>query len=534
MNIEIKDTINEIKNTIKKIKKMNIFVVARPQCGRKHSEKSMNMNNKNLFAAAALWVTVMLMSAGCEKSGTLKSDDAPGPEVAEADQYAIDVLGTYYLWNEEIEKDLARLDPDTCKMPVEVVESIRYHEGGKEVDRWTILTDDLESFSNSVQGLGLTYGYDLQAGRILGRDGEYFLVVSFVSDGGPAQEAGLKRGDVIITLDGNAITADNIYDAYDSRSVSLGVTSVERDRISSDVRTVSLNAVDMYEDPILVTRTFDVAGKKVGYLAYTSFDLKSSLTLPDVFRDFKSMNIDELIIDLRYNGGGYAFTENVLASMIAPLANVMAGDIFQTEVYNSILSEAWEKQGEDTNTYFSTVHEISSQKLKIDVSDANLGIGKIYVIVTGGTASASEGLIVGLKPYMDVVLVGEQTYGKYCAGILLAPEDLYKSTYDYSLIKDWGMYVMISKFADCNGRNESIPDGIPVDVEVEDNPFDGCQLGDENETMLRAALQAAGMVYPQTASVTRSCSRSIGLTSLERGVPGGLLIKTDVPALRLR
>ncbi len=106
--------------------------------------------------------------------------------------------------------------------------------------------------------------------------------------------------------------------------------------------------------------------------------------------------------------------------MIAPKANVLAGDMFQTEVYNSILADVWKKQGEDTNTHFSTSHEIS-QTSKVDVSDANPGISKVYVIVTGGTASASEGVIVGLKPYMDVELVGQRTYGKYCAGILLAP-----------------------------------------------------------------------------------------------------------------
>lgn len=356
--------------------------------------------------------------------------------------------------------------------------------------------------------------------------------MSYVSNGGPAQKAGLKRGDVIITLDGKAITMDNIHDAFGSRSIELGVTCLEGDHIGDDVTNVSLSAVDMYEDPILVTKTFDVSGKKVGYLAYTGFDLKSSQALPDVFRNFKSENIDELVIDLRYNGGGYAFTENVLASMIAPRDNVLAGDIFQTEVYNSILADAWKKQGEDTNTYFSTVHEISSQKLKIDVSDANLGIGKVYAIVAGGTASASEGLIVGLKPYMDVVLVGRQTYGKYCAGIMLAPGDFYNSKYDYSLIKDWGMYVMISKFADCNGRNDSIPDGIPVDIQADDDPFDGCQLGDENETMLRAALQAAGKVYPKAASVTRSYSKGMELTPLEHGAPRGLLIKMCIPELR--
>ena len=172
--------------------------------------------------------------------------------------------------------------------------------------------------------------------------------------------------------------------------------------------------------------------------------------------------------------------------------------------------------------------------MKIDVSDANPGISKVYVIVTGGTASASEGLIVGLKPYMDVELVGQRTYGKYCAGILLAPDQFYSSRYDYSLIQDWGMYVMISKFADCNGRNASIPDGIPVDLEAKDNPLDGYQLGDENETMLRAALQAAGKTYPKSASVTRSYSKAIDLTPLDHGAPRGILIRTDLPPLSLK
>ena len=486
---------------------------------------------RNIFVCAVLWAAVLSGIVSCEGTKADVGGAAPSPEAAKADQFAIDVLDTYYLWNKEIERDLARLSPDTCRKPVEVVESIRYREGGKEVDKWTVLTDDLEAFRNSVQGLGLTYGYDLQAGRITNRNGEYFLVVTYVSEGGPAGKAGLRRGDIIVTLDGKAITMDNIYDAFNSRSIVLGVTELEDDHISGDVRSVSLSAVDMYVDPVLVVKTFEAAGKKIGYLAYTGFDLKSSQTLPDVFRGFKSEGIDELVIDLRYNGGGYAFTENVLASMIAPEANVRAGDVFQTEVYNSVLTDIWKEQGVDANTYFSTSHKLDGQSGTIDVSDANPGVSKVYAIVTGGSASASEGLIVGLKPYMDVVLVGQQTYGKYCAGILLAPEDVYNKRYDYSLIKDWGIYVMISKFADRNGDNASIPDGIPVDVRVDDNPLDGYQLGDENETMLRAALQAAGKVYPAAAS-QQAYSRNIPLSSLDHGAPRGLLIKTALPSVK--
>ena len=101
----------------------------------------------NMIGRAVLVAALALGLLGCEKTKTDNNKTgAPSPVIAKADQYAIDVLGTYYLWNDEIKKDLVRLSPDTCRMPMEVVKSIRYHEGGKEVDKWTMLTDDLLSF----------------------------------------------------------------------------------------------------------------------------------------------------------------------------------------------------------------------------------------------------------------------------------------------------------------------------------------------------------------------------------------------------
>ena len=90
----------------------------------------MNMNTKNLCGAAVALAAVLLGLAGCVGTKADKVENSPTPEEAKADQYAIDVLGSYYLWNEEIEKDLVRLDPDTCRMPMEVVKSIRYQERG--------------------------------------------------------------------------------------------------------------------------------------------------------------------------------------------------------------------------------------------------------------------------------------------------------------------------------------------------------------------------------------------------------------------
>jgi len=485
-------------------------------------------------ASISLLAIAALALVSCEKSRTV---DVEVPEVLrKADIFASDVLSTYYLWSEEVSSDLPRLNPDTCLHPIPVVEEIRYHRRSSEIDHWTQLTDDLPSYTDYVQGVSVTYGASYAAGTISNAQGEYFLVVNYVSAGSPAQKAGLKRGDIIITLDGKEITESNINDVFRTSSITMGVTSLVQDSsgeyvISSDVKSVRLTAVSMYEDPILLSKTFDVNGRKVGYLVYNGFDFRSIPALPEVFQTFKDEGVKELVLDLRYNSGGYSITETVLASLIAPMSNVVDGDIFQTEVYNEYLSDAWEEEGYDTNTYFETSFSATSDgvKYEADVTKANLSVDKLYVICSGSTASASEGLVVGLGPYVEQVLVGEQTSGKYCAGYLLAPEDFYNARYDYSLIKDWGMYVMVSKFADRDGRNAAEPDGLVPDIETYDNPLDGCQLGDENETMLKVALQAAGKKYSGTQGVRTGTP---ALKPLPDGKEGLLIKSGKLPSVR--
>ena len=498
-------------------------------------------------------ICAMTVLASCEDR-TPKVPEKPKPTatISMADQFSIDMLSSYYLWSEEISGSLGRLDPDTCCSPAEVVKEIRYKSNVVNktgyVDRWTVLTDDLEGFSNSVQGLGVSYGYELSGGAFVdasgNRTGKYFLFVDYVCKDSPAEKAGLKRGDIFITINGKDITAENLNDVFNTTSITLGLGIYDGNSIKNSGNTVSLTAVRMYEDPVLVSKVFDLGSKKVGYLMYNSFDLKSLETLPGVFRDFKAQGIDELILDFRYNGGGFAFTECALASMIAPPDVVSSKGVFQTEIFNSLLTQAWEKQEIDTNTYFDTDFSITynGSTYTADVSDANVGVSKVYFITTGSTASASEGVIVGLGPYMDITLVGERTYGKYCAGYMLGPDDLYDSKkYDFTLIKDWGMYVMVSTFADKDGHNGSNPadpthrgntPGFAVDIEAYDNPLDGFQLGDENETMLRAALAAAGKVYTGTRAPELPAPK-FETRRLEHGIPAGTLIGTrELPKLR--
>lgn len=158
------------------------------------------------------------------------------------------------------------------------------------------------------------------------------------------------------------------------------------------------------------------------------------------------------------------------------------------------------QEGISTETRFETEYNYNYNDINQHVStkDANIGLEKIYGIITGNSASASEALLSGLMPYMDIELIGEQSHGKYCTGWMLAAEDAYKTV--PLAIKDWGIYVMVSIYKNANDETPCMPNGLTPDVKAEDNPIEAYQLGDENEAMLKVALQKAGKVYPESRS----------------------------------
>lgn len=425
-------------------------------------------------------------------------------EIQLADQFAYDVLSDIYLWVAEIRKDLPKLDKKTCEDPIQTVYDIRY-KGDKEEDKWTMLTNDMAAMEGSSQGIETTYGFVPAIYKFSNYDA-YFAIIEYVYKNSPAAKAGMKRGDIIMKLNGNDITASNYMDLYYSSNAEFGMAVWDKaeNMIKPNGERYNLKAEEIYEDPVLLDSVYVFNGKKVGYLAYAAFDLLSANKLIEVSKKFKSEGIKELILDLRYNGGGYVSTEELLGSLIAPKSVVTGNEIFHTEIWNQGYMDYWKEKGEDLNTYFGVDHSITTDgknSESVDITDANMNLSKIYAIITGGSASASEGVLVALNPYMDIDLVGEQSHGKYCTGVMLAPKHVYNNP--PSKISNWGIYVMRSTFADRDGNNISRPNGLTPDLKVEDDPFDGYQLGDVRETMLAAALKRAGKVDATEKVMTR-------------------------------
>lgn len=454
-----------------------------------------------LSAVLGLSLTGCLL-AGCSDSNEEPSNNSnrtTSEEMYYANIFARDILGTYYYWNEEIADDLSLLDPDNNNDPITTVDQIKYHEGDKAIDKWTMLTNDFNNTTESINGVETTYGYVPITYLLNAQSNECVAAVAYVYKNSPAEKAGLKRGDLIYQINGTQLTTDNYQNLFYSSSITLSLATMSSDNVITPTgNTINMNAVKMYEDPVLCDSIYDINGKKVGYLAYSSFDLTSIPKLVEISRKFKSEGVRELILDLRYNGGGYVTTESAMASMYAPQEAVSSGKIFEKEDYNDYFTAYFKEQGISTETPFQTEFKMESANLDVSTKDANIGLDKVYGIITSSSASASEALLSGLMPYMDVELIGEQSHGKYCTGWMLGTEDVYEKA--PSAIKNWGIYVMVSIYKNANDETPCMPDGLTPDVEAYDDPFMPFQLGDTNESMLKTTLIQAGMVYPAEQS----------------------------------
>ena len=430
---------------------------------------------------------LVLLASACNK---LPMDDERAVQYY-SNTFAYNVMNSYYLWKDEPKAARELSDWDTNADAVEKVNACRY-----SADRWTMLYEDCTPFENYVNGSGLTYGLEISVFYTDSRREQVEAVVRYTYADSPARKAGLKRGDEILTIGGETIDKNNfsriLNQLYTDTSIQLGL---------ADGRIIRMDAADMYENPVHTVLTFEHNGVRFGYLHFTNFTLEACKDLETAFAQFKADGIQELVLDLRYNTGGYVITSTALASMIAPPEVVARKDIFNIDVYNDVLSE-----GEEDITRFTSemsyTSKVSGKEVTVKPLEVNPSIKHLWVLVTDESASASEALICGLKPYMDVTLVGERTSGKFCGGSLIKAVDWFNTmekykaldNFDYAAARKalplWGLYVITSRYSDCNGVTLSMPDGIPADLDGYDKPYEGIGLGDPSESLLATALGA--------------------------------------------
>lgn len=360
-------------------------------------------------------------------------------------------------------------------------------------DRFSFIVDDFVALENSFAGISLSDGIDFRLSRISEDSNDLIGYVFYVDKNSAGEIAGVQRGDFFYTVNDETLTLDN-YSEFLSNSNSYTVELLTYNPEGEDsdfslenfeFRTeVTVNKFEYNEDPILVNKVIDFEGVRVGYIMYTRFLAGSENDLNTVFEDFDAQGIDELVLDLRYNGGGRVSTAIDLCGMITGQFN---DEILIAEQWNSDLQARFED--EDPERLVSRFRN----KLTDEETDVNsLNLTRIHIISSKGrTASASELVINGLDAYIDVVHVGdaEGTVGKSQASTTLYDSPSLTSNEDASSRHRYAIQPLIYRSANKDGF--SVPnEGLTPDVFFTEDIFNLGILGDADEPFLNTALNA--------------------------------------------
>jgi hypothetical protein len=239
--------------------------------------------------------------------------------------------------------------------------------------------------------------------------------------------------------------------------------------------------------PVKNTATFDVAGTKVGYLTFNSHIKPAETQLIEAISQLQANNIQELVLDMRYNGGGYL-------TIAAELGYMVAGSVSEGEVFDALTFNDKYTVRDPINNNILEPSRFSSSAAGFDAPTnptpagttlPGLGLARVFILASGGTASASEALINGLRGVdVEVILIGEATRGK---------------PYGWYALDNCGITYSTIQFKGSNAKGfGDYSDGfIPVvSADLSGAEITGCQvaddlshaLGDANEARLAAAL----------------------------------------------
>lgn len=418
---------------------------------------------------ATLVVGMGLLCGACGEDRTYQF-----VEKTERCQWIYDVMNEWYLWNEEMPKPSDALffgEPETFfKKLIVSKDKYSYMEttGGDEEATRAI---DLRS------SYGMDFALYVDPVTQSQSSPERVARVLYVLPGSPADDAGVKRGQWITGIQGETLTTKNYLGLVSGPSTTV-VTSIlnynNPDSLywqTGDTLTLSASR-HMEDNPFYVDTLYQLQGHRIAYLMYNRFstgpndtgnETQYNAQMRTIFQRFKAQEPTDFILDLRYNPGGYLSCAQVLASLLAPTEAM--GKIFCKLEFNKVKSA-------NSNEVFPFDEALTG--------GAGLALSRIYIITSSTTASASESVINGLRPFLgddNVILVGSRTEGKNVASLS------FKSPYDYTL------HPIVATVY--NGNDESdYANGFAPTVSVDElqsiAPF--YPLGDLRELMLNTTL----------------------------------------------
>ncbi len=414
-------------------------------------------------------------------------DDTP-IETSEISDFVWRGMNRFYLYKSEI-PDLAddrftSLNSsdyfnylNTFETPDQLFNSLIFDR--QNVDKFSWIVDDFFALEQNFSGTSRTTGMELY--RAFAPNSDAVIgIVRLVLPGSDADLKGLKRGAIFYAIDGTPLTETNFGALLEPERFTLNIATYNDngtpndssdDSITPTETTITLDKTEFTEAPIFSAEVFEVQGQNIGYLMYNGFIRGSENELNTAFANFRANNVQQLVLDLRYNPGGSVAAMAALASMIT---GQFTGDLVQRLVFN--------ETSQGNNRDFNFIDTLPDGSGAIN----SLGLNSLHVLATGLSASASEGLINSLNAYIPVTHIGSNTVGK-----TQASRTLYDSP-DFSRNNPnpshtYAMQPIIAN--GINNDNQSVPaTGLVPTLPFFENVFNLGTIGTLDEPMLARAI----------------------------------------------
>lgn len=338
-------------------------------------------------------------------------------------------------------------------------------------DRFSRIFNDYIAIENALAGVSMSNGMEYGLVYYPDNSNNVFGYVRYVLPNTDAEAKGLQRGDLFTTVDGIQLNDTNYQNLLSGETYSIGLATYENDEFVLTGQNVELLKVQYDENPVFIHKTLNVQGKKIGYLFYTGFTRRYENELNQAFGQFKADGVTDLVVDLRYNGGGSVETAVGLAGMIT---GQFTGQTFYKEIWNA-----------DRQAEFSS-NGVFKDKTSTGNNLNSLNLEQVYFLTTKNTASASELVINGLNPYINTVQIGDATTGKFQASFLMYDSPDF-GRQGASLAHTYAMLPLVFKTANKNNHTD-YHTGLEPNTLFKENFFNLGTLGDADEPLLAAAL----------------------------------------------
>ncbi|MGA9239920.1 S41 family peptidase [Robiginitalea sp.] len=447
-----------------------------------------------------LFIWIAFAVAGCSNDDGVGLPDNPNPN-PDADvvvqNFMWQAMNLWYFW----QADVPELADDAFPTDEEYTNflasesdpgaffdnRLRFSE-----DRFSFYSDDYTELTQSLAGISRNNGMEFGLIQFSGSS-NVFGYVRYILPNSDASTKEIERGDLFTGVNGVTLTAENYQELLfgEDPTYTLNMADIQGNDVVPNGREVTLTKEENFqEDPVYLTEVFEnIGGENVGYLMYNGFTNEFDRELNEAFGFFVSRGVTALVLDLRYNSGGSVNSSRLLSSMIY---GTNTDEVYLEQQWNDFIQEAFTEDDPDA------LKDFFASAVSSGVPLNTLNLDRVYILTTRSTASASELVINGLNPYIQVIKIGTTTRGKNEFSLTMVDDPnrpgapfIYTPEREGSINSEnaWAIQPLVGRNKNAVGDFGDINGFIP-DIELQEDLENLGVLGDPNEPLLARALQA--------------------------------------------